>query len=296
MGADGVGGSVGVARPAFRLASREPGQATSVVEIGGVAVGGGEVVVCAGPCSVETESQVLATARAVAAAGARLLRGGAFKPRTSPYEFSGLGEEGLRLLAKARAATGLPVVTEVMAPQQVGAVARYADCLQIGARNMQNYDLLREVGRVRLPVLLKRGLAATIQEWLMAAEYVLAGGNRQVVLCERGIRGFDSTHTRFTLDLNAVPVVKALSHLPVLVDPSHGTGRADLVPALARAAVAAGADGLLIEVHPDPARARSDAAQTLDFAAFDALMTGVRRVAAAVDRHVVRQDPAQATV
>ena len=288
------GGSAGAVRPAFRLASRGSGQATSVVEIGGVAVGGGEVIVCAGPCSVETEAQVLATARAVAAAGARLLRGGAFKPRTSPYEFSGLGEEGLRLLAQARAVTGLPVVTEVMTPHQVEGVVRYADCLQIGARNMQNYELLREVGRARLPVLLKRGLAATIQEWLMAAEYVLSGGNRQVVLCERGIRSFDSAQTRFTLDLNAVPVVKALSHLPVLVDPSHGTGRADLVPALARAAVAAGADGLLIEVHPDPAHARSDAAQTLDFAAFVNLMAGVRRVAAAVDREMAQPDPVHA--
>ncbi len=293
---DAGGGSTAKVRPAFRLASRGSGQATSVVEIGGVAVGGGEVVVCAGPCSVEGEAQMLTTARAVAAAGARLLRGGAFKPRTSPYEFSGLGEEGLRLLAQARAATGLPVVTEVMTPHQVEGVARYADCLQIGARNMQNYELLREVGRARLPVLLKRGLAATIQEWLMAAEYVLSGGNPQVVLCERGIRGFDNAHTRFTLDLAAVPVVKALSHLPVLVDPSHGTGRADLVAAMACAAVAAGADGLLIEVHPHPAQARSDAAQTLDFPAFADLMAGVRRVAGAVDRDVAQPESAHASV
>lgn len=279
---EGVEKVVPIRQP-FKLVSREFHPETTVVEVGGVAVGGAEVVVIAGPCSVETREQLVATARAVKAAGARLLRGGAFKPRTSPYGFRGLGEEGLHLLADVRAEVGLPIVTEVMSPEAVALVERYADCLQIGARNMQNYDLLREVGRTRKPVLLKRGLAATIQEWLMAAEYLLAGGNYQVILCERGIRTFEPA-TRFTMDINAVPVAQELSHLPVIVDPSHGTGRAALVPSLARAAVAAGADGLIMEVHPNPAEALSDGAQTLSFEAFADTMAGVARVAAAVDR------------
>ena len=280
---DGVERVVPIRQP-FKLVSREFHHEASVVDVAGVPVGGPEIVVIAGPCSVETREQLLETAAAVRAAGARLLRGGAFKPRTSPYDFRGIGEEGLRLLAEARAATGLPVVTEVMRPDAVELVDRYADCFQIGARNMQNFDLLREVGQTRKAVLLKRGSGATIQEWLMAAEHVLAGGNDRVILCERGIRAIDSQFTRYTLDLNAVPVAKELSHLPVLVDPSHGTGRAALVPALARAAVAAGADGLIVEVHPNPAEALSDGAQTLNFAAFASMMAELRRVAVAVDR------------
>ena len=281
---DGVEKVVPIRQP-FKLASREGHPEPTVVRVAGVAIGGPEVVLIAGPCSVESREQLLQTARAVKAAGARILRGGAYKPRTSPYGFHGLGEEGLDLLAEVRAEVGLPVVTEVMSPHAVERVARVADCLQIGARNMQNYDLLREVGGTKMPVLLKRGLAATIQEWLMAAEYLLAGGNQDVILCERGIRTFE-TATRFTLDLNAVPVVKEMSHLPVIVDPSHGTGRSALVPALARAGVAAGADGLIVEVHPDPAEALSDGPQTLNFPAFARMAADVRRVAAAIDREL----------
>ncbi len=281
---DGVERVVPIRQP-FKLVSREFHPESSVVDVSGVAVGGREVVVIAGPCSVESYEQLRVTARAVKAAGARLLRGGAFKPRTSPYGFRGLGEEGLRLLADVRQEVGLPVVTEVMSPDAVELVERYADCFQIGARNMQNYDLLREVGRSRKPVLLKRGFAATIAEWMMAAEYLLAGGNFQVILCERGIRTFE-TATRFTMDLNAVPVAKELSHLPVIVDPSHGTGRAQLVPSLARAGIAAGADGLIVEVHPNPADALSDGAQTLNCAAFAGMMADVARIASAVDRTV----------
>jgi 3-deoxy-7-phosphoheptulonate synthase len=280
---EGVERVVRIRQP-FKLVSRDFRAEPTVVHVGGVPVGGPEVTVIAGPCSVEDYDQVLRTARAVKAAGARLLRGGAFKPRTSPYDFSGIGEEGLRILAAVREETGLPVVTEVMRPDAVDLVSRYADCLQIGARNAQNYELLREVGRARKPVLLKRGPGTTIQEWLMAAEYVLAGGNHQVILCERGIRTFETQFTRYTLDLNAVPVVKELSHLPIIVDPSHGTGRAAYVPALARAGIAVGADGLIVEVHPEPAKALSDGAQTLDFDAFARMMAEVRRVAEAVER------------
>ena len=287
---DGVEKVVPIRQP-FKLVSREFHHEPTVVDVAGVPVGGPEVVVIAGPCSVESYDQLLATARAVKAGGARILRGGAFKPRTSPYGFRGLGVEGLQLLANVRHEVGLPVVTEVMSPDAVEVVERHADCFQIGARNMQNYDLLREVGRTRKPVLLKRGLAATIQEWLMAAEYLLAGGNYQVILCERGIRTFE-TATRFTMDLNAVPVAKELSHLPVIVDPSHGTGKASLVPALARAGVAAGADGLIIEVHPNPAEALSDGAQTLNFEAFSAMMAELGRVAVAVDRTMGAQPAA----
>jgi 3-deoxy-7-phosphoheptulonate synthase len=252
----------------------------TIVHVGSVPIGTGDLVLIAGPCSVETQEQVLATARAVAAAGGRVLRGGAFKPRTSPYAFSGLGEEGLRMLARAREATGLPVVTEVMEPGDVPLVAAYADMLQIGSRNMQNYPLLRAVGKTRRPALLKRGLAATIEEWLLAAEYLLAEGNDQVVLCERGIRGFDQL-LRNTLDVSAVPLLRELTHLPVLVDPSHATGKRSLILPVSLAAAAAGADGLIIEVHVEPDRALSDAAQTIDPAHFAAVVRGVQAVHAA---------------
>ena len=270
----------------YKLAAREFAATPTVVPMGdaaGTVVGGRELVVMAGPCSVEGEAMLLETAERVAAAGARVLRGGAFKPRTSPYAFRGMGEEALRLLAMARSRTGLPVVTEVLDPRQVELVAEHADVLQVGARNMQNFSLLSEVGRVRRPVLLKRGLSATLRELLMAAEYIMAQGNRDVILCERGIRTFE-TATRNTLDVGAIPVLKAETHLPVVVDPSHAAGRADLVAPLAFAAVAAGADGLIVEVHPDPATARSDGDQSLDLDAFDALMGDLAPFAAAAGR------------
>jgi 3-deoxy-7-phosphoheptulonate synthase len=245
----------------YMLASREH-RTASVVRVGNVEIGAGRPVLMAGPCVVEGREPLIEAARAVKAAGAEILRGGAFKPRTSPYAFQGLGEEGLRCLAAAREATGLPVVTEVLEPDQVELVADYADMIQIGARNMANFPLLRRVGKINKPVLLKRGFSATIEEWLMSAEYVLAGGNHNVVLCERGVRGFDSL-TRFTLDLNAVPLAKELSHLPVIVDPSHGTGKRSLVSRMALAGLAAGADGLIIEVHPNPDGAMCDSAQTI---------------------------------
>jgi 3-deoxy-7-phosphoheptulonate synthase len=267
----------------YKVASREVQPDQTVITAGPLVIGGGRVGVIAGPCSVESSEQILASARAVKAAGAAGLRGGAFKPRTSPYSFQGLKEEGLKLLAEAREETGQAVVTEVVAPEDVPLVARYADVLQIGARNMQNYRLLEAVGRCDKAVLLKRGPAATVDEMLLAAEYILDGGNRQVMLCERGIRTFES-HTRFTLPLATVPWLQARTHLPVVIDPSHGTGHANLVPSMAAAAVAAGADGLIIEVHPDPANAASDGAQTLDFAAFEQTMDTCRRVAEAVGR------------
>jgi 3-deoxy-7-phosphoheptulonate synthase len=267
----------------YKVASREVQAEPTVVRAGSLAVGGGTIGVIAGPCSVESRDQIVATARAVRDAGATGLRGGAFKPRTSPYAFQGLKERGLELLAEAREATGLAIVTEVVAPEDVPLVSRYADVLQVGARNMQNYRLLEAVGRTRVPVLLKRGPAATVEELLLAAEYVLDGGNRQVMLCERGIRTFES-HTRFTLPLATVPWLHARTHLPVVVDPSHGTGHANLVERMAAASVAAGADGLIVEVHPDPQAAASDAAQTIDLAAFARMMEVCRRVAAAVGR------------
>lgn len=267
----------------YKVASREVQPEQTVITAGPLVIGGGRVGVIAGPCSVESREQILASARAVKAAGAAGLRGGAFKPRTSPYSFQGLKEEGLKLLADAREETGQAVVTEVVAPEDVPLVARYADVLQIGARNMQNYRLLEAVGRCDKAVLLKRGPAATVDEMLLAAEYILDGGNRQVMLCERGIRTFES-HTRFTLPLATVPWLQARTHLPVVIDPSHGTGHANLVPSMAAAAVAAGADGLIIEVHPDPANAASDGAQTLDFTAFEQTMDTCRRVAEAVGR------------
>ena len=269
----------------YKVASREVQAEPTVVRAGSLVVGGSSIGVIAGPCSVESREQIVATARAVKAAGATALRGGAFKPRTSPYSFQGLKEQGLELLALARAETGLAVVTEVVAPEDVPLVARHADVLQVGARNMQNYRLLEAVGRCEVPVLLKRGPAATLEELLLAAEYVLDGGNRQVMLCERGIRTFE-THTRFTLPLATVPWLHARTHLPVVVDPSHGTGHASLVGSMAAAAVAAGADGLIIEVHPDPKSATSDGGQTLDFPAFERTMQVCRRVAAALDRSI----------
>jgi 3-deoxy-7-phosphoheptulonate synthase len=267
----------------FKLASRETRSAASEVQVNGASVGGTRVVVMAGPCSVESEAQVLEVADAVKAAGASVLRGGAFKPRTSPYAFQGLKEEGLKHLAAARKRSGLPVVTEVLETESVEMVAEYADILQIGARNIQNFTLLRRVGEMGKPVLLKRGMATTIQEFLLSAEYILSAGNPQVILCERGIRTFEPT-TRFTLDLNAVPVLKKLSHLPVVVDPSHGTGHWDLVAPMAKAAVACGADGLIIEVHPRPEEALSDGPQSLKPTKFAQLMRELRPVAEAVGR------------
>lgn len=269
----------------YKLASRDFHPEPTRVAIGPATVGDDEVAVIAGPCSVESEEQFLTAARALRDAGATMLRGGAFKPRTSPYDFRGLGEQGLQIMAAARAETGLPIVTEVLAPADVELVARYADVLQIGARNSQNYLLLEAAGAVGKPVLLKRGLAVTIEEWLLAAEYVMASGTPQVLLCERGIRTFE-TATRNTLDLSAVPVVKKLSHLPVAIDPSHGTGKAEFVPAMALAAVAAGADALMIEVHPNPDQALSDGAQSLDLAQFAALLPRLDAVARAIGRRV----------
>jgi 3-deoxy-7-phosphoheptulonate synthase len=267
----------------YKVASREVQSEPTIVKAGPLVVGGKSIGVIAGPCSVESREQIVGTARAVKAAGATGLRGGAFKPRTSPYSFQGMKEKGLELLAEARAETGLAVVTEVVAPEDVPLVAQYADVLQVGARNMQNYRLLEAVGRVQTPVLLKRGPAASVEELLLAAEYILDAGNRQVMLCERGIRTFE-THTRFTLPLATVPWLHARTHLPVVVDPSHGTGHANLVESMAAASVAAGADGLIIEVHPDPKCASSDGAQTIDFAAFERTMQICRRVAEAVGR------------
>jgi 3-deoxy-7-phosphoheptulonate synthase len=256
-----------------------------VVNVCGIEVGGKDCVIMAGPCAVESEEQILTTARAVREAGANMLRGGAFKPRSSPYTFRGLGERGLQLLALAREETGMPVVTEVMTPSDVELVARYADVLQIGARNMQNYMLLEEAGRSGKPVLLKRGLSATFDEWLLSAEYIIAQGNPDVILCERGIRTFE-TATRNTMDLNAVALAKRRSHLPVLADPSHATGKWYLVAPLALASIAAGADGLIIEVHPDPDRATSDGGQSLNCENFAALMPQLNAVAQAVGRGI----------
>jgi 3-deoxy-7-phosphoheptulonate synthase len=267
---DGVERLVPILEP-FKLVSHSFQEETTVVKVGNVAIGGQGIVVMAGPCAVESRSQLFAAAQRVKEAGGQILRGGAFKPRTSPYSFQGLEEEGLKILAAARQKFGLPIVTEVVNPRDVELVQQYADMLQVGARNMQNFTLLREVGHSKLPVLLKRGLAATIEEWLMAAEYILSEGNRQVVLCERGIRTYE-TATRNTLDLSAVPLVKELGHLPIIVDPSHGTGQRKLVAPMAKAAIAAGADGLMVEVHPEPQRALSDGPQSLKPEHFQELM------------------------
>jgi len=281
---DGVHEVLRITEP-YKLASRTFKQDDTVVTIGDLRMGGDEVIVMAGPCSAESETQVHQTAAAVKRAGAKVLRGGAFKPRSSPYSFQGLGESGLRLLRDGANAHELKLVTEVMDISQIEVIDKYADIFQVGARNMQNFTLLRELGRTRKPVLLKRGISATIEEWLLSAEYVLAGGNTSVVLCERGIRTFE-TYTRNTLDISAIPIVKQLSHLPVFVDPSHGTGRRDKVAAMARAAVAAGADGLIIEVHCDPDHALSDGAQSMFPAQFDRLMAELRIIAPAIGRSI----------
>jgi 3-deoxy-7-phosphoheptulonate synthase len=273
--APGVAEVIQIAHP-FKLVSRQLRQTGTVVDVRGHKIGNGEVVVIAGPCSVESQEQLLETAHAVKAAGANMLRGGAYKPRTSPYDFQGLGVEALRFLDQARKETGLPIVTEVMSESDVEVVAEYADMLQVGARNMQNFSLLRKLSAAPKPILLKRGPSATVKEWLLAAEYLLAGGNGNVVLCERGIKTFE-TATRNTLDLAAVALVKELSHLPVLADPSHGTGLRSLVTPMSKAAVAAGADGLIIEVHPCPERALSDGPQSLDLAGFSTLMRELQK-------------------
>jgi 3-deoxy-7-phosphoheptulonate synthase len=279
---DGVKEAHRIVSP-YKLASRSFRPAGTVVKIGDVDVGGERVVVMAGPCSVESRDQIERSAEVVARAGAQVIRGGAFKPRSSPYAFQGLGEDGLHILREAADRNGLLVVSEVMDLTQVPLVAQYADILQVGARNMQNFNLLRELGRQRKPVLLKRGISATIEELLLSAEYILAGGNYDVILCERGIRTFE-TYTRNTMDISAIPVVKKLSHLPIVADPSHGTGRRDMVAPMGRAAVAAGSDGLLVEVHPDPDHALSDGAQSLRFEQFEELMSQLRIIAPAVGR------------
>ena len=257
----------------------------TIIEVGGVKIGGESAVVIAGPCSVESKEQIIETARAIKKAGAKILRGGAFKPRTSPYSFQGLQEEGLKLLKLAREETGLPIITEVMDTRNVSIVCDYADILQIGARNMQNYDLLKEVGRTNLPVMLKRGMCATISEWLLSAEYIMSEGNPNVILCERGIRTFE-TYTRNTLDLNAIPAAKELTHLPIFADPSHGTGKYTLVAPMSKASIAAGADGLILEVHPNPEKSFSDADQTISTKRFEDLMEELKLVAKAVGRKI----------
>jgi len=281
--APGVDNVVAIAQP-FKLVSRQVKPDRSIVNVGGVEIGGPEVVVIAGPCSVESREQLMETAHAVKKAGAAMLRGGAYKPRTSPYDFQGLGLEALRILREAREETGLPVVTEVMSTEDVDLICQHADMLQVGARNMQNFALLRRLAGINKPILLKRGPSATVKEWLLAAEYLLAGGNRQVVLCERGIKTFE-TEMRNTFDLAAVALARDLSHLPVIADPSHGTGKQSLIASCSRAAVAVGADGLIIEVHPCPERALSDGPQSLDFAGFEKVMRGLseplRRTASA---------------
>jgi 3-deoxy-7-phosphoheptulonate synthase len=278
----GVERTVPILRP-FKLASREFHPKDTVIDLNGISIGGRHLVVMAGPCAVESREQLMETAQVVKEAGAHVLRGGAYKPRTSPYSFQGLGEEGLKLLAEARQATGLLIVTEVMEPDLVPLVSSYADILQIGARSMQNYALLHAVGEAQKPVLLKRGMMSTMEELLMSAEYILSHGNNRVILCERGIRTFES-YTRNTLDISAVPLLKQLSHLPVIADPSHGTGKWELVEPVTRAAVAAGADGLLIEVHPHPEEAMSDGAQSLKPERFAALMENLAPIAEAVGR------------
>jgi 3-deoxy-7-phosphoheptulonate synthase len=281
----GVRGTMAITQK-FKLTSRAFRPEDTRFSVGGIPIGGNKLVVIAGPCSVESREQLLETAYAVKEAGATMLRGGAYKPRTSPYSFQGLGEEGLKLLAEAREATGLPVVTEVMSPNKVALVSVYADVLQIGARNMQNYDLLNAVGHSQKPVLLKRGMSATIEDLLMSAEYILSHGNNQVMLCERGIRTFDNKYTRNTFDVNALPLLKQLTHLPVVADPSHGIGVRRHVKAVTLASIAAGADGLIIEAHPDPDHASSDGDQSLTLPQFAELMAQVKAVAEAVDRGI----------
>ncbi len=273
----GVKECIHVSKP-YKMVSRDFHPRSTVIRVSGHEIGEGRrPVVIAGPCAVESEEQILRTARAVKGAGADFLRGGAFKPRTGPHTFQGLNEEGLRLLALAREETGLPVVTEVMSPDTVGLVARYADVLQVGARNMQNFDLLRELGKIRAPVLLKRGMSATIEEFLAAGEYIYAEGNHSVILCERGIRTFE-TATRNSLDLSVIPLIKEFSHLPIIVDPSHATGRRSLVPSMAKAALVVGAHGVMVEVHPEPEKALSDGPQSLTIPGFERLMGEIRRL------------------
>ena len=279
---NGVEKVVRILQP-FKLASRDFHPENTIVEVRGVQIGGPKLTIIAGPCAVESRSQILETAHAVKEVGADILRAGAYKPRTSPYTFQGIGEEGLELLAEAREATGLPIITEVMSPEAVPLVGQYTDIYQVGARNMQNFTLLQAVGKTRLPVFVKRGLSSTAQELLMAAEYVLSGGNHGVMVCERGIRTFE-TATRNTLDINAIPLLKQWTHLPVFADPSHGTGKWDLVAPVAKGCIAAGADGLIIEVHPRPEQALSDGAQSLKPERFAELMSDLRRLAAAVGR------------
>ncbi len=280
----GVDEVIPISKP-YKLSSREFQPEDTIVRVGDIDIGGDELVVMAGPCAVESEEQVVETARAVKAVGADILRGGDFKPSTSPYSFRGLGPEGLEFLACARAETGLAIITEVMGPQDVDLVSRYADILQVGTRNMQNFVLLDEVGKARKPVLLKRGLSATIQEWLLSAEYILSQGNWQLILCERGIRTFE-TYTRNTMDISAIPAIKKLSHLPIIADPSHGTGKWELVSPLALAAAAAGADGLMIEVHPNPDKALKDGPQSLNFDNFELLMSRLALLATALGHNL----------
>jgi 3-deoxy-7-phosphoheptulonate synthase len=282
--APGVESVVPIRQP-FKLVGRELKPERTVISIGDVTVGASQFVVIAGPCSVESKAQLLETAVAVKKAGATILRGGAFKPRTSPYDFQGLEEEGLKLLAETREATGLKICTEIMTTEQVELIAEYTDVIQIGARNMQNFALLKRVGTTKKPILLKRGLSATVKEFLMSAEYILSEGNSQVILCERGIRTFE-TMTRNTLDLSAVPLLNELSHLPVMVDPSHATGKRSLIGVMAKSSVAAGADGLMIEVHPNPEEALSDGPQSLNFAEFEELMAGVKKYLPVEGRHL----------
>jgi 3-deoxy-7-phosphoheptulonate synthase len=282
----GVDSTVQISSP-YKLCSREFKKDDTIVDVNGVKLGEGTVTVIAGPCAVESEEQLMKTARAVKERGASMLRGGAFKPRTSPYSFRGLEEDGLKLLAQARQETGLPVVTEVMSEATVQLVAKYADVLQIGTRNAQNFFLLEEVARAGKPIVLKRGMSSSVQDWLLAAEYILAKGNRDVILCERGIRTFE-TATRNTMDINAVPLVKETSHLPIIADPSHGTGKRKLVEPVGLGMIAAGADGLILEVHPDPEHALSDGAQSLTFDLFASVMANLTKVAGAVGKRMER--------
>jgi len=284
----GVEKTIRITRP-FKLVNREFKVEPTVIRVNGLSIGGEDFAVMAGPCAVESAEQMRSTAWAVRGAGARILRGGAFKPRTSPYSFQGLGEEGLKILRAAKRETGLPVVTEVVSPKLVSLVCEYADILQVGARNMQNYALLEAVGKVRKPVLLKRGMMSTIEELLLAAEYIVSNGNKEVMLCERGIRTFE-TATRSTLDISAVPVIKQSSHLPVIVGPSHATGKRSYVGAVSKAALAAGADGLIVEVHPSPETAAVDGAQSLSFDEFREMMDALRPIATAVGRRIVAKE------
>ncbi|HPZ09634.1 MAG TPA: 3-deoxy-7-phosphoheptulonate synthase [Candidatus Eremiobacteraeota bacterium] len=285
---NGVENVIRILKP-YKLAGRDFHPKNTVINIEGVKIGEEEVIIMAGPCAIEKEEQIMKTARAVKKEGGKILRGGAFKPRTSPYSFQGLGEEGLKLMKKAKEETGLLLITEVMDTNEIDVIAKYIDILQIGARNFQNYKLLKAVGNTRIPVLLKRGFSGTIKELLMCAEYILAEGNENIILCERGIRTFEDS-TRFTLDLNAVPLLKKLTHLPVFVDPSHGTGDYELVIPMARAAVAAGADGLIVEVHPNPREALSDGYQTLTFEKFHILMKEISKIASVIGRYIQRNE------